>query len=63
MLALYSNFSDGRRIDVGNGGDVMLTFDLGNGQQWRKRVWPRKGYPTKLLRWNSVEVRCLEGSS
>lgn len=47
---------DGRRIEVCGGGDAMMTFDLRDGRQWRKRVWPRKDFPKTLMRWNSVEV-------
>lgn len=50
--------TDGRYVDVCESGDITLMFDLANGRQWKKRVWPRKEHPNKLLRWNSVEVQC-----
>ncbi len=36
--------------------DNMLTFNLKDGKQWRKRIYPRFGYPNKLLRWATAEV-------
>ncbi len=33
-----------------------MSFNLTNGRQWKKRVWPRLEYPRRLLRWNSNEV-------
>lgn len=41
---------------VDESGYVMMTFDLAEGQQWKKRVWPRSDHPRKLTRWNTVEV-------
>ena len=36
--------------------DNMLAFNLKDGKQWRKRIYPRIGYPNKLLRWATAEV-------
>jgi len=44
-------------VEFCDSGDPLMSFDLGNGRQWKKRVWPRMEYPKRLLRWNSNEVK------
>ena len=42
-----------------SGGYPILVYKLSGGGVWKKAVWPRKNFPSRLHRWNIPEVRAL----